>query len=221
MKLKTHYAAIALSFGLAAASNAAIVASSDITVTASGAQSGNSSGSNFTHTADGSGLSATLTDANLATVTHVEGFSASTQYLGQSTTGTFDATLTYTFASALGKLNTIAVWNYSQSNQPNRWADSVDVSVDTGSGMTSIGNFKLSDPTTNGFTADLIDLSGENLVGVTAVSLKINQGKFDSNGTEHTSGLSEVAFQTAAVPEPSSAALLGLGGLTLLLRRRK
>ena len=34
-------------------------------------------------------------------------------------------------------------------------------------------------------------------------------------------GLGEVAFATEAVPEPSSAALLGLGSLALILRRRK
>ena len=214
--------AIGLSFGLAAASHAAIVATSNITVTAAGAQSGNSSGSNYTHTADGSGLSATLTDANLATVTHVQGFSGGTQYLTQGTTGTLDATLTYTFTTTLAdQLTTIAVWNYSQSNQPNRWADSVEVSVDTGSGMTSIGTYTLSDPgTSSPFTADLIDLSGSNLTGVTAVALKINQGKLDGYN-QHTSGLSEVAFQVQPVPEPSSTALLGLGGLALILRRRK
>jgi hypothetical protein len=219
MKMTTT-CAIALSLGLAAASQAAIVATSDITVTASGAQSANSSNSNYTHTADGSGLSATLTDANLATVTHVSGFDASTQYLTQSTTGTLDATLIYTFSSALtDKLTTIAVWNYSQTNQLNRWADSVDVSVDTGSGLTLLGTYQLSDPGSSAINSDLIDVSGFNLVGATQVTLKINQGKADNNGTDFTSGLSEVAFQT--VPEPSSAALLGLGGLALILRRRK
>lgn len=45
----------------------------------------------------------------------------------------------------------------------------------------------------------------------------------DSNhGDVNVVGLSEVKFNgTAAVPEPSSSALLGLGGLALMLRRRK
>jgi hypothetical protein len=34
-------------------------------------------------------------------------------------------------------------------------------------------------------------------------------------------GLSELQFNAVAVPEPSSTALLGLGGLALILRRRK
>lgn len=34
-------------------------------------------------------------------------------------------------------------------------------------------------------------------------------------------GFNEIAFDTVSVPEPSSTALLGLGGLALMLRRRK
>lgn len=41
----------------------------------------------------------------------------------------------------------------------------------------------------------------------------------DANGTDTTSHLN--AYAISAVPEPSSTALLGLGGLALIMRRRK
>lgn len=50
-----------------------------------------------------------------------------------------------------------------------------------------------------------------------AVSQEIHVATTYANGNN----LEVAAFQLRAVPEPSSAALLGLGGLALLLRRRK
>ncbi|MFK7909712.1 MAG: PEP-CTERM sorting domain-containing protein [Akkermansiaceae bacterium] len=54
-------------------------------------------------------------------------------------------------------------------------------------------------------------------------------GTFTADGTSQTLGLDAQdfgnahisAYQLRAVPEPSSAALLGLGGLALIMRRRK
>ena len=43
----------------------------------------------------------------------------------------------------------------------------------------------------------------------------------DVSGTISNTGMAMEYFQVTAVPEPSSAALVGLGGLALILRRRK
>lgn len=48
--------------------------------------------------------------------------------------------------------------------------------------------------------------------------------RFEENSTNSSSRdpfLDAVSVSVTAVPEPSSVALLGLGGLTLILRRRK
>ncbi len=44
---------------------------------------------------------------------------------------------------------------------------------------------------------------------------------FSGGSTNNSSIFDNIAFEGAVVPEPSSAALLGLGGLALILRRRK
>ncbi|MGJ8674248.1 PEP-CTERM sorting domain-containing protein [Rubritalea sp.] len=51
-----------------------------------------------------------------------------------------------------------------------------------------------------------------------SLTLAVDSGQ--SNNRWNVNGL-EVSYTTAAVPEPSSTALLGLGGLALILRRRK
>lgn len=64
------------------------------------------------------------------------------------------------------------------------------------------------------FTVDSTSsLIGQNLYFGTASNL------IQNGGSEHFIGDAEVNF--VAVPEPSSAALIGLGGLALVLRRRK
>ncbi|MGB0992575.1 MAG: PEP-CTERM sorting domain-containing protein [Akkermansiaceae bacterium] len=56
-------------------------------------------------------------------------------------------------------------------------------------------------------------------VGLRIVSNYGGQPGITAGGDRY--GLGEVRFATEAVPEPSSTALLGLGGIALLLRRRK
>ncbi|QQL44942.1 PEP-CTERM sorting domain-containing protein [Sulfuriroseicoccus oceanibius] len=60
--------------------------------------------------------------------------------------------------------------------------------------------------------------------GLTNVDgIRLTDGALFSGGTQPFGGAYDASFQIDAtkVPEPSSAALLGLGGLALILRRRK
>ncbi len=52
-------------------------------------------------------------------------------------------------------------------------------------------------------------------------NLEIRIAFDDADGSNPFVGIDNVGVETAPVPEPSSAALLGLGGLALILRRRK
>ena len=217
--MKKVIALVALTVGIGSVASAALITPDSVAT--SGAQGSASSGSSAARTIDGSGLSATLTDANLGTVTHANGFSGSILYLAQGTTTTpYDAILTYTFNTALtDKLGTIALWNFSQSGEPNRSADGVTISVNTGTGLNSIGTFTLTqNDGTTPVTSDLIDVSALNLVGVTEVAISLNQTKLDGF-SNYTTGLSEVAFQT--IPEPATLGMIAVFGGGILFIRRK
>lgn len=57
--------------------------------------------------------------------------------------------------------------------------------------------------------------------GTTHVRLLITDNGFSTGSGGDRTGLGEIRFGGVAVPESSSTALLGLGGLALILRRRK
>ena len=195
--MKTHNftLTIALVAGLGMSSYAAIRTADNVSV--SGEQSPPASFSDCSHTHDGSGLSAPLTDANLASVTHANGFDKDILYLAQASTNLpYDAVIEYTWNTPVSnKLKTIALWNYSQDEQPNRSATSVNVSIDTGSGYVDIGNFVLTqNDGTTPVVSDLLDVSSLNLTNVTGIKLALQQDKLDS-ANKYATGLSEAAFQ--------------------------
>lgn len=85
------------------------------------------------------------------------------------------------------------------------------VKLDKGSNQTQSG-------TTNGGAAyydGRIDVSS---ITARYVGIEILSNWGDTNGR---AGLNNVTFTTAPIPEPSSALLIGLGGLGLVLRRRR
>ena len=89
------------------------------------------------------------------------------------------------------------------------------------------------------FDFDIQDASGNSLIGGAVISSTLNIGSLataTASGTIDTAStevflfirangaqflLDDVSLDYTVVPEPSSAALLGLGGLALILRRRK
>jgi hypothetical protein len=63
-----------------------------------------------------------------------------------------------------------------------------------------------------------VNLGQETVIGGSAINFFIDQDGTTSGGTDRT-WYDGVGYEV--VPEPSSMALLGLGGLALILRRRR
>lgn len=73
------------------------------------------------------------------------------------------------------------------------------------------------DGTQIGSSVDISSVTG--IVG--EAGKKMNVGAYNDTNTNRFDGLAESYSIVATIPEPSAAALLGLGGFALLLRRRK
>ena len=122
-------------------------------------------------------------------------------------------------------LSSFTVWNYNEENATGRGANGVTVSVASSVGgsftaLAGITTFEEApgDATTAfGETFDLTALAAADNVRLLRIDIATNHG-----GDNSFAGLSEIRFDGTVVPEPSSStALLGLGGLALLRRRRK
>ena len=98
-----------------------------------------------------------------------------------------------------------------------------------GSISTAYGNFTIVGPATisggvanvaAGDTMTVIYPSNVTYVGAfTGANTSLSTGSVQYTGTAGGNDVASITFD--AVPEPSSTALLGLGGLALILRRRK
>jgi hypothetical protein len=71
-------------------------------------------------------------------------------------------------------------------------------------------------------TVTAIDLTGASFQGLNSITFEFSVGD-DLNNTNSIARFDNFALEgsVAAIPEPSSTALLGLGGLALILRRRR
>ncbi|MEM6257927.1 MAG: PEP-CTERM sorting domain-containing protein [Planctomycetota bacterium] len=122
-------------------------------------------------------------------------------------------------------LDRFTVWNYNeQGNQQFRGANAVTVSVAESVGgsftpLPGITNFAIApgnDTTLYGETFDLTSLAAADDVRLVRIDITSNHGA----GNQFV-GLSEIRFGGTLIPEPSSLALLGLGGLFMCQRRRR
>jgi len=139
----------------------------------------------------------------------------STYVLGRTYTLTLDAFSAGTWNNAAGSN---IVWNLGlAANGTTVAADNWGSDGYTG---TTSHALILVDATSNGLTTLTLEYTATAAdVGKTIGIQLLGDVGDDGNGTENYAFMDNVQLQS--VPEPSSMALLGLGGLALILRRRK
>ncbi len=91
---------------------------------------------------------------------------------------------------------------------------------DNRGGALSTRVMNVGDGTTVATTSGAVSTSGSWIIG-TFTADAATQDFHSSHGTNVSSELNAYQLRNVTVPEPSSTALLGLGGLALILRRRK
>ncbi|NWK54516.1 PEP-CTERM sorting domain-containing protein [Verrucomicrobiaceae bacterium N1E253] len=224
MKIKST-CALALTFGMLAATNAAVIIdATNITYTGTFPE-GAVLGPATTITND-SGLSEDLTPANIGTVTH-DSFNAGNAWVSTDPGGSgsdffannggltvsFDIIFTDTY-----NVDTLSTWGYGWNADVGNNASAITIDYGVGNFASTTGSLALPVPTWQ--ESDTINLGG---IVADRVRITITDNHFGASGGGDRVGISELAFvgDVVAVPEPSSAALLGLGGLSLILRRRK
>lgn len=130
------------------------------------------------------------------------------------TTGAGRGSFAFTLTADAGK--TISVDNLTMSSYRNgggapnklQWFVTVDAGPEEEYGTSTTGN--VTSFASNTFT--------ESITGASSVKFEFRLDGVTGNGNIH---FNDIQINGAVVPEPSSTALLGLGGLALILRRRK
>ena len=220
MKTKTFITAAVLATAMHA--SAAITIIDPISVSKEGG--GDPYNGSLSQVIDNSGLSFDLNTGDLVPITlptHDGGTSYTDNAVRWFTFDLFSAEVPDALIFDLGQvystgLGDILFWNYSEQGAGDRGISDVTAS------FSSDGISYFGDTTVNFTQASLIDnpFAGET-VGLNQYG-DIRYVKFtDITGPAAGSliGFSEIRF--TALPEPSSTALLGLGGVALMLRRRR
>lgn len=118
---------------------------------------------------------------------------------------------TFTISANPGFLLDLGSLTFDVPNNANNGNTfSVDVIADGGTASTILA-------TTNSTTSPNLDLTG--FGNVSELEVRINIDSYSSGNLQFDNVI--VNGDVVAVPEPGSVALLGLGGLALMLRRRK
>lgn len=100
-------------------------------------------------------------------------------------------------------------------------ADVYGIAANSGSGLVQVGTDAVLNTSLNTVTRTLSGAEWDGLTGDVEIFL-YGWGNTNPGGNTHISdAVISGAASVVAVPEPSSTALLGLGGLALIMRRRK
>lgn len=209
------FAAVAMTGAAQAAATAGIITPTGVT------GDSNLSGSyHVNFTIDGSGLSDSGNSGDILNETHINGDAGgSLTWLsasGNRPTITIDFDLGGTF-----DVDSVHLWNWTYNSATNtRGVTTMDISFS--SNGTDFANtlqdvaFTPYPTASTSATSETQTFAAVN--GVTHIRLTDINNALDP-GDAYV-GFSEIRFGEA-VPEPSTSALLGLGGLALILRRRK
>lgn len=219
--MKPTFATCALILGLSMA-DAAVIIPTTITFTGTGTEFF----TNENNLINGSGLSASLTDLNLGTVTHASvssgnawvttdpGGNGSDYFASTTATIVFEVTFDQTYT-----VNNFVNWAYNPSALNRN--DIRNVTFDYGVGNFTGGTLS-NQPLAQASSAGGSVITAVGGFTADRVRITVNDNYFGAGtgaGGDRV-GLSEIVFQGTAVPEPSSALLGGLGMLALLRRRR-
>ncbi|MGJ8673459.1 PEP-CTERM sorting domain-containing protein [Rubritalea sp.] len=231
MKLnKLTLASIAMA-GLAGTSSAAVVT---LDLTANEATAGSAGlGQTFWDNFDlGGGLTADITitgvsgSAGAALDTIAAGYGVSSTASNEGNRMGPGETITFTFSDFSAPLaslefigfvseNNSGAWNIGATSSNNAVADTMLIN-----GTSYAAGTFASAPTVTGmnFSSAVNGFVAQTLTSSVAAN---GSNAFEIGMSTGTARLAGLQFEAVAVPEPSSTALLGLGGLALILRRRK
>ncbi|WP_227021637.1 PEP-CTERM sorting domain-containing protein [Oceaniferula marina] len=186
--------AIALSFGMATAANAALTVATDV--------------------------SQTTVNADLSLITQDNAsdgaIASSLNDVWVTNSGFTSAVITLELAGGDDVVvDGIAFWNYTPFDSGNGTATATIEFFNDGVSQGTATPFAPNQDSTGSNTPTQQNFVIATQTADTAIlTLSTNYGG-------DRVGFNEIQFDTTAVPEPSSAALIGLGGLSLILRRRK
>lgn len=239
MKAITTLSAVGLiaSLGVATATQAAIIQPSSATATQNGSNTQVNSARSITRSVDGTGLSATPTEANINTVTHTNGgvgsdggnnyWLSASNGMGGSNPST-NLLVTFNLDTAYN-IDTIYLWQYRRDGgNVQRGVRTFDVqfSGDNGTSWSTAVSAASLGMSEFDIGATIGGPGGAGLVNVQARSISeqlnvtnIRLTRVTSWGSSGYVSIPEIRFG-GAVPEPGSLALLGLSGLLVARRRR-
>ena len=180
------------------------------------ASSSVAAGRNLTQTINSTGLSGGGTSGDILSEMHLNNDNNDDIYWLSAHTGGNVAgeVLTFTLQSA-SVVDAVHMWGYDRSGDTRRSIQNFDLSFSTNGGGTYANTIALTLAVPSADPIPVQTLNFAQQTGVTHIRITNMTNYGDSNYV----GLSEIRF--SAVPEPTTTALLGLGGLALILRRRK
>jgi len=181
---------------------------------------------------DNTGLSGAATFANYTTITHA-GVLPGNAWVTNNPNGAGDYFLggspgtTPSFSFSLGQtyqLTDLVVWGYHFANAANGNEASefmVEFSTNGGTTYSNLTTVSIANGSHTSQNAATLSFGGTFAANTVKISFSDNQFGGGAAGGDRV-GLGELKLIAAdPIPEPSSTALLGLGGIALLLRRRK
>jgi hypothetical protein len=128
---------------------------------------------------------------------------------------TFAETGSYVFdLGAVYTATNMHIWNYS-------WASSLSRGADSFSYATSTDNISYTSDITGNLAISIGNGSPSDNFALGSDARYVRISLLTSHGDSTYVGLNEVGFSGTAVPEPASAALVGLGCLSLVIRRSR